>query len=225
MDHPFPRSLRRRIEILKSAAAAFRRQGYHGTSVDDIAQALRMTKGSLYYYFKSKEEILYVCHDYTLDLLLLKLKEIQSSGKSPADKLRALVVAFVELITEEMHGTAAVTLDLEVLSAPLRRKIIAKRDRFDHGVRRIVREGIEQRIFRPVDPKFATMALMGSINWIPRWYDPQGRSDPAAIGAAFADYLVEGLIRGSSARLKPASTARSSRAATAVHPQISAVKL
>jgi AcrR family transcriptional regulator len=204
MDHPFPRSLRRRIEILKSAAAAFRRQGYHGTSVDDIAQALRMTKGSLYYYFKSKEEILYVCHDYTLDLLLLKLKEIQSTVQSPADRLRAVVVAFVELITEEMHGTAAVTLDLEVLSAPLRRKIVAKRDRFDHGVRRIVRDGIEQGIFRRVDPKFATLALMGSINWIPRWYDPRGKSDPASIGAAFADYLVGGLLRGSAGRLRSA---------------------
>jgi AcrR family transcriptional regulator len=198
MDHPFPKSLRKRVEILKSAALAFRRQGYHGTSVDDIAQALRMTKGSLYYYFKNKEEILYVCHDYTLDLLLVRLKEIQASSKSPADKLRTVVITFVDLITEEMHGTAAVTLELEVLSAPLRRKLIAKRNRFDHAVRRIIREGIDQGVFRPVDPKFTTFAIMGAVNWIPRWFDPQGRSDPADIGAAFAEYLVDGLMRRSS---------------------------
>ena len=54
----------RRTEILKSAAAAFRRRGYHGASVDEIASALAMTKGNLYYYFKNKEEIIFACHEY-----------------------------------------------------------------------------------------------------------------------------------------------------------------
>ncbi len=62
---------RKRVEILQSAAAAFRRRGYHGASVEEIARDLRMTKGSLYYYFKNKQEILYFCHDYSLDLLLV----------------------------------------------------------------------------------------------------------------------------------------------------------
>jgi AcrR family transcriptional regulator len=53
----------RRVEILKTAAAAFRRRGYHGASVDEIASALEMTKGNLYYYFRNKEDILYACHD------------------------------------------------------------------------------------------------------------------------------------------------------------------
>src|SRR5688572_10128145 len=106
MSHPYPRSLRRRVEILKSAANAFRTRGYHATSVDDIAQALRMTKGSLYYCFKNKEEILYVCHDHTLDLLLRTLKDIQARDQSPDDKLRSVIVSFVELMTEELHGTA-----------------------------------------------------------------------------------------------------------------------
>jgi AcrR family transcriptional regulator len=200
MSHPYPRSLRRRVEILKSAASAFRTRGYHATSVDDIAQALRMTKGSLYYYFKNKEEILYVCHDHTLDLLLRVLRDIQGTGQAPADKLRAVVVAFVELMTEELHGTAAVTLDLKELSPPLRRKIIAKRDRFDRAVRRIIREGIDQGVFRPIDAKFATFAIMGGINWIPHWFDPAGKADAGAIGAAFAEFFVAGLLVNSNKR-------------------------
>ena len=68
----------RRIEILKSAAAAFRRRGYHGASVDEIASALEMTKGNLYYYFRNKEEILYACHDYSLDMLLQLMREVQA---------------------------------------------------------------------------------------------------------------------------------------------------
>jgi TetR/AcrR family transcriptional regulator len=183
------------VEILKSAAAAFRTRGYHATSVDDIAQTLRMTKGSLYYYFKNKEEILYVCHDHTLDLLLRALRDIQAGEQSPQAKLRDVVIAFVLLMTEELHGTAAVTLDLKELSPPLRRKITSKRDRFDRAVRRIIRQGIDEGVFRSIDAKFTTFAIMGGINWIPHWFDPSGKSDARAIGVAFADFFVAGLLR------------------------------
>ena len=67
----------RRIEILKSAAAAFRRRGYHGASVDEIASALAMTKGNLYYYFRNKEDILYACHEYSLGILLRLMREVE----------------------------------------------------------------------------------------------------------------------------------------------------
>ena len=215
MSHPYPRSLRRRVEILQSAAAAFRTRGYHATSVDDIAQTLRMTKGSLYYYFKNKEEILYVCHDHTLDLLLRVLRDIQATGQSPDVRLRAVIAAFVELMTEELHGTAAVTLDLKELSPPLRRKITAKRDRFERAVRRTIREGIDKGVFRRIDPKFATFAIMGAINWIPHWFDPAGKADAKEIGAAFAEFFVAGLLRNSNNGSKASlNTGASRRSAT-----------
>src|SRR4026209_1797237 len=88
----------RRIDILKSAAAAFRRRGYHGASVDEIASALEMTKGNLYYYFRNKEEILYACHDYSLDVLLALLEDVQAEASPPDVKLRKLVLAFVHVI-------------------------------------------------------------------------------------------------------------------------------
>ena len=83
-----PASSDRRIEILKSAAAAFRRRGYHGASVDEIASALEMTKGNLYYYFKNKEEILFACHEYSLDKLLTLMADVQAESASPESKLR-----------------------------------------------------------------------------------------------------------------------------------------
>ena len=73
----------RRVEILKSAAAAFRRRGYHGASVDEIASTLEMTKGNLYYYFKNKEEILFACHEYSLDKLLTLMADVQADAASP----------------------------------------------------------------------------------------------------------------------------------------------
>jgi TetR/AcrR family transcriptional regulator len=182
----------RRIEILKSAAAAFRHRGYHGASVDEIASALEMTKGNLYYYFRNKEEILFACHDYSNDILLALLADAEASGATPDVKLRTLVVAFIHLILDHLRGTA-LTLDLEALSPSLLKRVIAKRDRFDHGMREIIQQGINDGTFRPGDPKMISFAIMGAVNWIPKWFDPAGPATSNQIGDAFADYLVNGL--------------------------------
>lgn len=186
-------SSERRIEILKSAAAAFRRRGYHGASVDEIASALHMTKGNLYYYFKNKEAILYACHDYSLDLLLELMTQVRAASTPPDDKLRRLVQAFVHIIIDELHGTA-LTFEAESLSPPLFRKIIARRDLFDRGMREIIQQGMDQGIFRKGDPKMIELAIMGAVNWIAKWYDPAGPWGSDEIGKAFADYLVGGLL-------------------------------
>src|SRR5688572_10850315 len=147
----------RRIEILKSAAAAFRRRGYHGASVDEIASALQMTKGNLYYYFKNKEDILFACHEYSLDKLLTLMNDVEAEASSPEEKLRRLMLAFVHLILDDLHGTA-LTLDPEALSPPLLKRIIAKRDQFDRGIRAIIQEGMDQDVFRKGDPKLIEFA-------------------------------------------------------------------
>ena len=184
----------RRIDILKSAAAAFRRRGYHGASVDEIASALEMTKGNLYYYFRNKEEILYACHDYSLDVLLALLDDVQAESSPPDVKLRKLVLAFVHVILDELQGTA-LTLDLQALSPPLLRKVIARRDVFDRGLRAIIQQGMDEGRFAAGDPKMVAFAVMGAVNWITKWYDPAGPMSSEEIGVAFADYLVGGLAR------------------------------
>jgi len=184
----------RRIEILKSAAAAFRRRGYHGASVDEIASALEMTKGNLYYYFKNKEEILFACHEYSLDLLLGLMADVQAEASSPEAKLRRLVLAFVHIILDELHGTA-LTLDAESLSPPLLKQVIARRDQFDKGMRAIIQAGIDQGAFTPGNPKMIEFAIMGAVNWISKWYDPAGPATSDQIGEAFANYLVGGLLK------------------------------
>ena len=189
-----PATSDRRIEILKSAAAAFRRRGYHGASVDEIASALEMTKGNLYYYFKNKEDILFACHDYSLDLLLALMADVQAEQSPPEAKLRRLVLAFVHLILDELHATA-LTLDPEALSPPLLKKIIAKRDQFDRGIRDIIQQGIDQGVFTPGDPKLIEFAMMGAINWIPKWFNPEGPQTSDTIGEAFTNYLVGGLLK------------------------------
>ena len=189
-----PATSDRRTEILKSAAAAFRHRGYHGASVDEIASALEMTKGNLYYYFRNKEEILFACHDYSNDVLLTLLEEVEKENSTPEEKLRKLVIAFIHLILDELRGTA-LTLDLQALSPPLLKRAISKRDQFDHGMRAIIQQGIDQGMFREGDPKMIAFAIMGAVNWLPKWFDPAGPATSDQIGQAFADYLVGGLLK------------------------------
>ena len=207
----------KRVEILKTAAAAFRRRGYHGASVDEIASALAMTKGNLYYYFRNKEDILYACHDYSLNLILGVMDQIRAEPIAPDEKLRKLIVAFVHLIIDELHSTA-LTLDLQALSPALLRKVIARRDRFDRGMRAIIQEGIDKGIFAPADTKLVAFAIMGAVNWIPKWFDPQGAATSEQVGDVFATYLLAGL-RGGDISAPSRRGLRSAAAASQPSPQ------
>jgi AcrR family transcriptional regulator len=193
----------KRVEILKSAAAAFRRRGYHGASVDEIASALQMTKGNLYYYFRNKEEILYACHEYSLDILLRLMREVEKEDAPADQQLRRLILAFVHLILDELQGTA-LTLDPDALSPPLLATIVAKRDEFDRGMRAIIQRGMDDGLFAQGDPKMIEFAIMGAVNWISKWFDPAGPMTSQQIGLSFADYLVGQLTRESGAAPQPA---------------------
>jgi AcrR family transcriptional regulator len=181
-----------RVEILKSAARAFRQLGYHGATVEHIAAALRMKKGNLYYYFRNKEEILFACHQYSLDRLLQLLEDVEKSGAPPVDKLRTLIVGVVHTILDELYGTALI-LQLEALSPAHLKTVIERRDRFDRGIRRVLEEGIAEGSFTPHDVKLRSFALLGAVNWIPRWFNPAGEASSTEIADLFADYLIAGL--------------------------------
>ena len=183
-----------RVDILKSAAKAFRKLGYHGATVEQIAAALHMKKGNLYYYFKNKEEILFACHQYSLDRLTQLLDQVEASATPPDEKLRSLVSAFVHTILDELHGTA-LFLDLEALTPAHLKAVIVRRDRFDRGLRRVVEEGLAIGLFAADDVKLITFAMMGAVNWIPRWFRPEGAATSQEIADRFADFFINGLRR------------------------------
>jgi len=182
-----------RVHILKSAAHAFKQLGYHGATLEQIAAALKMQKGNLYYYFRSKEDILFACHQYSVDRLLDVLDTVERADLHPEQKLHRLLVGFVHTILDDLHGTA-LFLDIKVLGPKYLRQAIARRDEFDRGLRRVIQQGVDWGVFDPkVDPKLLSFAIMGAVNWIPRWYSPEGPANSEEIADRFARYLIAGL--------------------------------
>ena len=181
-----------RIEILKSAAAAFRKLGYHGATVEQIAAALHMKKGNLYYYFRNKEDLLFACHEYSHDRLQELHDQVVRGTAPPDEKLRRLIVSTVHVILDELHGTALL-LDLEALSPAHLKAIVVRRDRFDRGMRLILEDGIATGAFAPGDSKLVAFAMLGALNWIARWFNPAGPASSDEIATRFADYLIAGL--------------------------------
>ena len=191
----------RRLEILRSAASAFRRYGYHGTNLNQIAAIVNMTKGNLYNYFKSKEEILFFCHDYGMKRLLKMLAGIEKSPY-PADvKLRRFILGFVHVMVDELDGEI-LALEVKELSDTRLRQIIAKRNKLDRGMRRIIQNGMKSGVFRAVDPKLLSFAIWGSMNWIPRWFNPQGGAGSVEISEVMVDCYLNGMLNDRKSKKK-----------------------
>src|SRR5690606_549366 len=187
----------KREAILRSAAAAFRRKGYHGTSMEDISDALLMTKGSLYYYSNDKEEILFACHVFRLDRVPERTREVldEQKGEPAAEKLSALIDALVHVMIDDLQGSA-LALDFTALRDEPLAQIIAKRDQFERSMRAVINEGVKGGEFRNVDSKLASFAILGAINWISKWYRPDGAFKAADIGRMYSDLFVKGLSKG-----------------------------
>jgi TetR/AcrR family transcriptional regulator, cholesterol catabolism regulator len=187
------RTVRRKLEILRGAAAAFRDRGYAASSVRDIARRLGMAPGNLYYYFRNKQEILYFCQDYSLDVLLREARRIDGGAAAPEEKVRDLIRAQVRCMLDELDGSAG-HIEFHAMPRARLRKIIAKRDAYERIVRGVVLAGARSGEFRTVDAKLATLAILGALNATVTWWRPEGPLAPTAIADAFSDTLVRGLL-------------------------------
>ncbi len=185
------RKLKRHL-ILESAVKAFASRGFYGTSMDDIAEELHLTRGSLYYYFRDKEEILALCHLAALEAVLEAAERVRAAGLPPDETLRRLVVEHVRIQVDKFHGTA-LALEFDALEPKARATVVAARDRYERVLREVLADGIAAGLFRPVDPKLAAFSIFGAINWIGRWYRASGPATPDAIGEQFAEVFLEGL--------------------------------
>ena len=191
--HVRSKRARRRAEILHAALRAFRREGYHATTLEDIAELLGVRKTALYHYFPDKEAILYACHQEGLEEVEGIIAEARRRSPQYAEQLAYVIHEHVRVMTDTLEGSS-LAFEVSALSPRHRAEVIAARDRYELALRDIVRRGIDAGEFRALDPKLAVFAILGAINWIVRWYSPRGSVQQPALGAQFADHLLRGLL-------------------------------
>jgi AcrR family transcriptional regulator len=186
------RAVHRREEILRGAGAVMRQRRSGRLRMQDVAARLGLVKGNIYYYFKDRQDLLYHCHVRCTEQSLEALEEVNRGGGSARARLRALLVRHVEIIVGGDFG-GALLADMDTMKPPQRRRYVALRDRFESGVRNLIEEGIAGKEFRPTNVGLAGFAILGSINWTPKWYRTNGVLEPRAIAEWFADFFVEAL--------------------------------
>lgn len=202
------RADRRRLEILRAAARAFRARGFESTGMREIAEEADLSPANLYHYFAGKHEILFFCQDRALDGMLEALEAARLSGEPVDVRLRRVLEEHARIILDDLEGAAA-HLQFGALPPELRARVVRKRDRYERGVRALVRSGIREGAFARRDPALAVRAMLGALNWSAQWFRPDGGRTAAAVAEGLAEFLVAGLKQASEPK-----TARARRAAT-----------
>ncbi len=187
----------KRIAILETAAQIFLEQGYGRTSLNDVAERLRITKPALYHYFHSKEQILVECYRLGTDMIAGTLDQIAAGPGTGLEKVQAFVYDYALVMTVKF-GRCVMRLDEAELSGQARARVRAHKKKVDHRVRSFIEEGIADGSIVPCDPKLAAFAIAGAVNWIAVWYEPEGPLPPEEIAAQFARTLTQGLARAKS---------------------------
>jgi TetR/AcrR family transcriptional regulator len=174
-DIPGSRELRdaKREAVLREASASFNARGYHGTSLDEIAQRLNVTKAALYYYFPNKQAMLKDCFDQAMDVALANIARARRLKGSGREKLLIALSNLLEYFIGE-HSVAITVLEEGSLSPEDFQAVKDARRRFEHALRAFLREGIKDGSVVPCDPKLAVLALLGALSSVPRWYKPDG---------------------------------------------------
>lgn len=189
-----PASFGRREEVLGAAARLFFDRGYAATSTADIARALGMHRGSIYYYLSTKEDLLYelVRDRYASGTALLE--RLRNDRRDAPTKLRRLIEEHVVEIAENLVPSALALNESRSLSADRRRAIAAEEAAYQDGVAALIADGQSDGTIRDdVDPRLVTMAVLGAINWMHRWYDESHKGSARTIARQFATVFTRGL--------------------------------
>jgi TetR/AcrR family transcriptional regulator, cholesterol catabolism regulator len=194
----------RRAQIFGTAAQIFRDRGFDGTSVGDVARALRMTKAGLYHYVPSKEALLFEILSFGLDQVRDEVAEPARKVRDPEARLRDLVVRHARIITRTQGAMASLVDETRALPAPERRRIEERMRMHFDLMRNTIAELETAGRLRDVDVTVAAFSVLGMIFWLPRWFHPAGRLTEGDVAEQIANIALGGL-------LKPPPARRSSR--------------
>lgn len=183
----------KRRALVREAARAFGRSGFHNTSLEEIAEALGVTKPALYRYVRTKHEILFEAKTIAFDAGARARDMAAAESSDPLERLRLYIVHYIDLVTSELGSYAVLAEPVTSLPPELAEPIRGRMREADRALRAMVQAAMDSGAMPQGDPKLAVAFFMGAINHIARWYDPSGRMTGREIGEAFAGFVLNGL--------------------------------
>ena len=196
--HAMPREtlVDSRQEILRTAARLFQQRGYDATSMNDVAAALKLSKGGLYHHFQSKDEILFEIMNHAMEITEERVVGPVRGIADPVERLKALIRLHIEVVLSPRDREITVMLhENHPLPPTLRKRINTRKKEYIHYVEGLMAE--VQRVRQAkgsVSPRAAAFALLGMINWIYQWYKPEGNLQSHNLVPQFTEFVLGGIL-------------------------------
>lgn len=182
--------------LLTQAAKVFAEAGYHSTSMRDLAAASGMSLAGMYYYVRSKEDLLALIQERCFTGVLDGAKTALEGCSDPQDRLEAFIRHHVTYFTGHMAEMKVLSHESNVLAGDPRRKVNQIKRRYVDLLESLLREATPDE--RPVDRSAASYVLFGMMNWIYNWYDPAGEIDPQRLAGLIARIFLGGFVEARS---------------------------
>ncbi len=181
-------------EILAAAARLFAERGYRAVTIDDIGASLEYTKSVVYYYFTSKNEILWQIFQRIYDSYFEGISEIRARELPPAEAMAAIIRKHALNVMERRDWTAIYFREESELTEQQRKEIAKKKRRYDSMIEEVYEAGMKAGVFRQMPVHIAVSGLLGLCNWLYVWYKEQGALPAEQIAAYCSDLLANGYI-------------------------------
>lgn len=209
------KSKKREREIIDTAAEIFHRQGYADTSVQDVADAVGILKGSLYYYIDSKEDLLFQVLVEVHEDAKGIIDDVGALDAPPLEKLHEYVRRHIEYNTNNLSKIAVYYHDFGLLTADRRKEIVKQRSMYEDFVVSLIVAAQERgEVDATLDPRIVANAVFGTVNWIYTWYRPGGPAGPEYLGRLYAELVVNGITGATMPEPPPTTKRRRTRART-----------
>lgn len=180
-------------DVVAAAAKVFRARGFAAASLDEIAGNLGMSKGSLYNYVSSKEELLEAVVGPPAEEILTTLRILAQTDLPASEKLRRVTRIHVSVL-ERTYDFAAVYLH-EVAGRGLGEEWAGKDHEYVSLIEDILRSGVDEGLFAPdMNILISAMALIGALNWLTRWWQVEGPISGSTIADRISDMFLAGLL-------------------------------
>jgi AcrR family transcriptional regulator len=182
----------KRIAILDTATSLFRDRGYKGTSLNELAKRLNVTKPTIYYYFSSKDEILSSIKHHALDEIIRMLVQVRASDRSGIEKLAEAMRRYVHILASD-YGRVVVLIHDRVLAKKSQVFIRDKTEEIDTHLFAIYDQGLAEGDLRRIERHVLHYTLFGALNWTPYWYNPEGKVPTDKLAELQVAMLLDGV--------------------------------